>query len=82
MAPTDSTAWTITDTENLTVVGVLPITTDKWYASGANKVYSEGALGKEITCAVTSLFYAIVMRGTQSTWASGDLQISLGLQQS
>lgn len=79
-APTDSAAWTITDAEAATCVGVLPIATTNWYASGANKVYSEGNLNKVITCAGTSLFYAIVMRGAQTTWASGDLQISVGLE--
>lgn len=81
VAPTDNAAWAITDAEALTVVAVLPITTDKWYASSNNKVYSDGAIGKTITCAATSLFFALVARGSTPTWAAGDLQISLGLMQ-
>jgi hypothetical protein len=80
-APTDNAAWTITDTEALTVVGVIPITTDRWFANTANRVYSDNNLGFVVTCAATTLFYALVARGTTPTWATGDLQLSLGVIQ-
>lgn len=80
VAPTDSAAWAISDAEALTVVGIIPITTDRWFASSNNKVYSDNNVGLVISCAATSLFYALVARGAP-TLASGDLQISLGISQ-
>lgn len=81
VAPTDSAAWAISDAEALTCVGVIPLTTDRWMASGNNKIYSDGNIGLVITCAATSLFYALVARGSP-TLISGDLQITLGILQS
>lgn len=80
VAPTDSAAWAISDAEALTVVAVVPLTTDRWMSSANNKVYSDGNLGVVISCAATSLFYALVARGAP-TLVSGDLQISLGILQ-
>lgn len=81
VAPTDNTAWTITDTEALTVLGVIPITTANWYASGANQVYFDGSLSMVIKPNVTSLYYALVARGATPAFTSLDLQISLGILQ-
>lgn len=78
-APTDNAAWAITDAEALTVQGVIPITTDKWYASSNNKVYTDSNIGLIVTCAATSLFMALVARGSTPTWASGDLQVTIGV---
>lgn len=83
-APTDNEAWAITDAEQLTCLGVIPIATDKWYANGNGKVYSDDTLALVIKPAATSLFYALVARGTTPAWASGaggSLQISLGILQ-
>lgn len=79
--PADSAAWTVSDTDALLCVGVIPIVTTKWYASGANKVYSDDAVAMVVPCAATSLFYAIVTRGTAPAWATGDVQLSLGVKQ-
>jgi hypothetical protein len=80
-APTDNAAWAISDAEALTCVGVIPITTDRWFASSNNKVYSDNNLGLVVKCAATSLFYALVARGTTPTWSAGDLQLTLGITQ-
>ncbi len=80
-APTDNAAWAITDAEALTCLGVIPIGTSKWYANSNNKVYSDDTLGLVIKPAVTTIFYALVARGTTPTWADGDLQVSIGVLQ-
>ena len=79
VAPTDNAAWTITDAEALTCLGVIPIDSSKWYASGANKIYTDDTISLLIKPAVTSLFYALVARGATPTWASLDLDIGLGI---
>lgn len=81
VAPTDNAAWTITDAEAATCVGVIPIVTSKWYASALNKIYSDDTLGLVVKPAVTTIFYALVARGTTPTWASGDLTLGLGVLQ-
>ena len=81
VAPTDNAAWSITDAENETCLGVIPISASKWYASALNKQYTDDTLALVIKPAVTSLFYAVVARGTTPAWTSLDLQISLGLLQ-
>lgn len=83
-APTDNAAWSISDADQLNCLGVIPIATDKWYANAAGQVYSDDTLGLVIQPAATSLFYALVARGTTPAWASGaggSLQISLGILQ-
>lgn len=81
-APADNAAWTVTDAEALTCLGVIPIATDKWYASGANKVFSDDTLGLVIKPAATSLFYALVARGTTPAWTTAaGLQLALGILQ-
>ena len=81
-APADNAAWTISDAEALTCLGVIPLPADKWYASGANKVFSDDTLGMVIKPAATSLFYAIVARGTTPAWTTAaGLQLALGILQ-
>lgn len=80
-APTDNAAWAITDAESLTSLGVIPITTDRWFASSNNRVWSDDNVGKIVTPAATTLFYALVARGTTPTWVSGDIQVSIGVVQ-
>jgi membrane-bound inhibitor of C-type lysozyme len=79
VAPTDNAAWAITDAENLLCMGVIPIATTKWYASSNNKAFSDDTINLVIKPAATSLFYALVARGTTPSWTSGDLQITLGI---
>jgi len=79
--PTDNAAWDISDADNLNCIGVIPIDSAKWYASASNKVFTDDTLGLEIELAATTLFYALVARGTTPAWASGDLQLKIGILQ-
>jgi hypothetical protein len=81
VAPTDNAAWAISDTEALTVLGVIPISTSGWYASSNNQVYYDGTQSLVIKTADTSLYYALVARGTTPAFTSSDLTISLGILQ-
>lgn len=82
IAPADNAAWTITDAMADTCLGVIPIVTTKWYASAANKIYSDDTLNIIIKPSVTSLFYAIVARGTTPAWTTAvGLSIGLGVIQ-
>lgn len=80
-APTDNAAWAISDAEALTVLHVIPISTSGWYASANNQVYCDNTLAIPIKPSATSLFYALVARGTTPAFASGDLTINLGILQ-
>lgn len=80
-APTDNAAWAISDAEALTVLGVIPIAVANWYASANNQVYSDNTLSIPIKPAATSLFYALVARGTTPAFTSSDLTIGLGILQ-
>lgn len=80
-APTDNAAWTCTDAEALTCLGVIPIDSTKWYLGTVNKIYTDDTLSIVIKPAATSLFYALVARGATPTWASLDLEIGLGILQ-
>tara|TARA_R110000868_G_scaffold377432_3_gene642736 strand:+ start:299 stop:811 length:513 start_codon:yes stop_codon:yes gene_type:complete len=80
-APTDNGAWDITDVQNLTFVGVIPIATTGWYASSSNQNYFDGTICIPFKGTSTSLFYALVARGTTPAFTSGDLTISLGILQ-
>ncbi len=78
-APTDNAAWAITDAENETCLGVIPIDLNKWYASSNNKQYSDDSISITIKPSTTSVFYALVARGNTPSWTSGDLKINLGI---
>lgn len=80
-APTDNAAWTVGDDDALNVLAVIPIATANWYATGANQIYFAGGLDIKIKPAATSVFYALVARGTTPAFTSGDLTISLGIDQ-
>lgn len=80
-APTDNAAWAISDTEALTVLGVIPINVGNWFATANNQVYFDGTLSIPIKPAATSLFYALVARGATPAFTSGDLTINLGIFQ-
>ena len=81
-APTDNTAWDLSDANMLFVQAVIPITTAGWYASSAGQVYFDGTLSCPIKISTgTGLFYALVSRGTTPAFTSADLTISLGILQ-
>ncbi len=86
VAPTDNAAWAISDAEALTVLGVIPIPTvaaaqTGWYASSNNQVYCDATISIPIKLSATSLFYALVARGTTPAFTSLDLTIGLGILQ-
>ncbi len=79
-APTDNTAWDLSDANMLFVQAVIPITTNGWYASSAGQVYFDGSLSYPIKPSTgTALFYALVARGTTPSFTSSDLTITLGI---
>lgn len=80
-APTDNAAWAISDADQLNCLGVIELDSAKWYANSNGKVFTDHTLGLVIKPAATSLFFALVARGTTPAWATGDLQISLGILQ-
>lgn len=81
-APTDNAAWDLSDSNMLFVQAVIPISTSNWYASSAGQVYFDGTLAVPIKVSTgTSLFYALVARGTTPAFTSLDLTISLGILQ-
>lgn len=81
-APTDNTAWDLSDANMLFVQAVIPISTAGWYASSAGQVYFDGTLGYPIKPSTgTGIFYALVARGTTPAFTSSDLTITLGILQ-
>lgn len=93
-APADNAAWTVTDADALNCVGVIPIATTGWYASAANKVFTDNTAnlpvtlspptiteGIQTTAGGTSLFYAIVARGATPAWTTAaGLKLFLGIE--
>lgn len=80
--PTDKAAWDLTDANALFCQGVIDLDPLRWKLSASNKIYTDDRPGLVVQPVGTSLFYALVPRGTTPSWASGDIQISLGLLQS
>lgn len=80
-APNDNAAWAITDAHAAMCQGVIEIPTTRWYASSNNKVFSRDDLNLIVQPSGTALFYALVSRGSTPTWASGDLALTLGVEQ-
>jgi len=82
VAPTDNTAWDLSDPNMLFVQAVIPISTSSWYASSAGQVYNDNTLSIPFKISTgTGLFYALVARGTTPAFTSADLTISLGILQ-
>lgn len=74
--PADSAAWTITDAEAATCIGVIPFST--YYASAANSVSYVANVGLPFKCGASAddIYGALVTRGAPS-YASGDLTVRL-----
>lgn len=83
VAPTDNAAWAITDADQLNCLGVIELDSAKWYSNSNGKVFTDHTLGLLLKSAPTSMsiYYALVARGTTPAWATGDLQLSLGILQ-
>ena len=83
-APTDNAAWDISDADRLKFLGVIELDSARWYSDASGKVFTDDRLGLVIKPAATSLYFALVARGTTPAWATGaggSLQISLGILQ-
>lgn len=81
-SPTDNAAWDLSDANMLFIQAVIPISTSGWYASSAGQVYVDTTLSIPIKVSTgTSLFYALVSRGTTPSFTSADLTITLGILQ-
>lgn len=81
-APADNAAWDLSDANLLFVQAVIPISTTGWYASSAGQVYSDSTISIPFNISTgTSLFYALVARGTTPAFTSADLTVSLGILQ-
>ncbi len=80
-APTDNAAWSISDADAANCIGVIPLSAANWYASSLNKVFTLPAIALPFNVAVTTLFYALVARGSTPTWVNGDLQLTVGIIQ-
>jgi len=76
--PNDNAAWTITDANALTCIGVVSFGT--YYASALNSVAIARGLGLAFKAVGTSLFGALVTRGAP-TYVSGNLSIRLVVMQ-
>ena len=87
-APTDNAAWDLSDPNMLFVQAVIPIGTTVsptsgagWFQSSAGQVYFDGSLSYPIKSNGTTLFYALVARGTTPAFTSSDLTITLSILQ-
>lgn len=80
-APTDNAAWSISDVDQLNCLGVIELDSAKWYSNALGKVFCDHTLGLVVKPTAQALYFALVARGTTPAWATGDLQISLGILQ-
>ncbi len=76
--PADSAAWALSDPDGLLCVGVVPIATTAQFLSSATGVMHVGNLGLQYHCAATTLFGALVTRGTPTY--TGTLQVKLDVE--
>lgn len=76
--PADSAAWDLSDANGLKCVGVIAIPTTAQFLSSATGVLHVGALGLQFHCAATTLFGALVTRGSPTY--TGTLQVTLEIE--
>lgn len=76
--PADSAAWDLSDANGLKCVGVVSIPTTAQFLSSATGVMHIGNLGLQFHCAATSLFGALVTRGSPTY--TGTLQVMLEIE--
>lgn len=81
-APTDNASWAISDAEATTIMGVVTISSSSWKASANNQVYYDDFTSIPFDLPTgTSIFYALVARGTTPSFTSLDLQIAIRVLQ-
>lgn len=76
--PADSAAWDLSDANGLKCVGVIPIPTTAQFLSSATGIMHVGLLGLQYHCAATTLFGALVTRGSPTY--TGTLQVMLEIE--
>jgi hypothetical protein len=76
--PADSAAWALSDADGLKCVGVVPIPTTAQFLSSATGVMHVSPLGVQYHCAATTLFGALVTRGSPTY--TGTLQVMLEIE--
>lgn len=76
--PADSAAWDLSDASGLKCVGVISIPTTAQFLSSATGVMHVGNLGLQFHCAATTLFGALVTRGSPTY--TGTLQVMLEIE--
>jgi len=80
-APLDNAAWAISDADQLKCLGVIELDSAKWYSNSNGKLFCDHTLGLVVKPTAQALYFALVARGSTPAWATGDLQISLGILQ-
>lgn len=80
-APSDNAAFDLSDANALFVQAVIPIATAGWYNCASGQIYCDNTLSWPIKSNGTTLFYALVARGTTPSFTSSDLTITLGILQ-
>ena len=81
-APTDNAAWAITDAEATTIIGAVSLGASNWKATANNQVFYDDFTSIPFDLPTgTSIYYALVARGTTPAFTSADLQISIRILQ-
>lgn len=78
-APTDNAAWAITDADNKNCIGVIPLSSSKWYAHSNGKTFTDDTINLPVKPNGRHIYYALVARDTTPAWSSLDLNIQLGI---
>lgn len=76
---TDNAAFDPTDADMLNCVGWVPILTGDYADFNDNALAVRSGLGIAYTCAATSLFGALVARGTPTYTGTSDIVVTLGV---
>lgn len=76
--PNDNAAWSISDSDAATFIGVIPFGT--YYASALNSVSQVLNIQMGFSLLATTLYGCLVTRGAP-TYASGDLTVTLAIEQ-
>jgi hypothetical protein len=76
--PNDSAAWNLSDADGLKCVGVISIPTTAQFLSSATSVMNVNNINLQYSCAATTLFGALVTRGSPTY--TGSLQVRLEVE--
>lgn len=76
---TDNSAFDPSDADLLTVVGVVPIVGADYFDFNDNSVAHRSGLGIIYHCAATTLYGALIARGTPTYAATSDVTVTVGV---